>query len=115
MIVEKPWGREVIWALTERYVGKVLEVRAGQSLSRQFHRIKDETMCLLSGEAVLELGRPDDVEVEVEVVRMVPGKSIRITPMTVHRLRAITDASIMEVSTPELDDVVRLDDAYGRA
>lgn len=111
--VEKPWGGEEIFAETDRYVGKILTVRAGQALSVQYHRVKDETMRVLDGRCELHVGRQPGSQ-ELEVVEMVPGTSYRIRPGVVHRLVALTDVRIVEVSTPELNDVVRLDDRYGR-
>ena len=103
--VEKPWGGEEIFAETDRYVGKILTVRAGQALSVQYHRVKDETMRVLDGRCELHVGgRPGSQE--LEVVEMVPGTSYRIRPGVVHRLVALTDVRIVEVSTPELNDVV---------
>jgi mannose-6-phosphate isomerase len=110
--VEKPWGYELIWALTDVYCGKVLFVRAGQSLSLQFHREKDESWLVQSGRAKLELGNVGDSVLKVEVVG--PGAAYHYTPGTVHRVTAIEDTTILEVSTPQLEDVVRLEDAYGR-
>ena len=110
--VEKPWGHELIWAETERYVGKVLFVKAGESLSLQFHRIKDESWLVQSGRAKLELGSAGDALLDEEVIAA--GAVFRFRPGTVHRISAIEDTTIVEVSTPELDDVVRLEDAYGR-
>ena len=110
--VEKPWGYELIWAVTDVYVGKVLFVTAGHSLSLQFHREKDESWLVQSGRAKLELGSAGDAMLKVEVIG--PGASFRFTPGTVHRVLAIEDTTILEVSTPELDDVVRLEDRYGR-
>ena len=109
--VEKPWGYELIWALTERYCGKVLFVRAGEALSLQFHERKDETIYLQQGKAEIEIAAPDEPPVRDVVTA---GASFRIHPGTVHRLRALEDALFLEVSTPDLDDVVRLDDRYGR-
>mgnify|MGYP001766688412 CR=1 FL=1 len=111
--VAKPWGGEEIFAETERYVGKVLTVRAGQALSLQYHEVKDETMRLLEGRCELHVGRQPGSR-ELEVLEMTPGCSCRIRPGVVHRLVALTDVQVLEVSTPELDDVVRLDDRYGR-
>lgn len=108
--VDKPWGHEIIWAHTDRYVGKVLHIRAGQSLSRQYHRQKDETFLVQTGEMRLEVGSPPTLEVRT----MKPGDSFHCPPETVHRMVAVTDVDVVEVSTPELDDVVRLEDAYGR-
>jgi mannose-6-phosphate isomerase len=111
--VEKPWGYELIWALTDDYCGKILFVKAGESLSLQFHREKDESWFVQSGRAELELGRPGDKTPNSEVVG--PGAAFRIRPGTVHRIRALEDTTILEVSTPQLEDVVRLEDRYGRS
>ena len=110
--VDKPWGHELIWALTEAYCGKVLFVRAGESLSLQFHREKDESWYVLDGRAELELGAPGQSMLNSEIVP--PGAAFRFAPGTVHRVTAIEDTRILEVSTPQIDDVVRLEDAYGR-
>jgi mannose-6-phosphate isomerase len=110
--VEKPWGYELIWAESERYVGKVLFVKAGESLSLQFHRVKDESWLVQGGRAKLELGPAGDAVLRVEVIG--PGATFRFRPGTVHRVTALEDTTIVEVSTPELDDVVRLEDQYGR-
>jgi mannose-6-phosphate isomerase len=110
--VEKPWGHELIWAVTEDYVGKVLFVKAGESLSLQFHREKDESWLLHHGRAKLELGSAGDAMLNEEVIAA--GACFRFQPGTVHRVTAIEDTTILEVSTPQLDDVVRLEDAYGR-
>jgi mannose-6-phosphate isomerase-like protein (cupin superfamily) len=110
--VEKPWGYELIWALTGVYCGKVLFVKAGQSLSLQFHREKDESWLVQSGRAKLELGSAGEPILEQEVVAA--GAAFHFTPGTVHRVTALEDTTILEVSTPQLDDVVRLEDAYGR-
>jgi len=110
--VEKPWGYELIWALTDVYCGKVLFVKAGHSLSLQFHREKDESWLVQSGRAKLELGKVGE-SVLNEVV-IAAGDAFHYTPGTVHRVTAIEDTTILEVSTPQLDDVVRLEDAYGR-
>ena len=111
--IEKPWGHELIFAVTDRYAGKLIFVRAGESLSLQFHKVKDEAWYVLEGRAQLELGAPGERVLASEVVGT--GASFRFEPGTVHRLRAIEDTTILEVSTPELDDVVRLEDRYGRA
>jgi mannose-6-phosphate isomerase len=108
--VDKPWGHELHWAITERYVGKVLHVKAGHALSLQYHNIKDETIFLWKGKMLFEIGTADALEKH----EMLPGESVHITPLTVHRMTAIEDCDIFEVSTPELDDVVRLEDRYGR-
>jgi len=110
--VEKPWGWELIWAETEAYVGKILFVRAGHSLSLQFHREKDESWYVQSGRAKLELGRTGDAVLNEEVIQ--PGATFHFNPGTVHRVTAIEDTTILEVSTTQLDDVVRLEDRYGR-
>ena len=110
--VEKPWGWELIWALSDAYCGKVLFVRAGHSLSLQFHREKDESWYVQSGRARLELGDPGQEALDEEVVKA--GASFRFRPGTVHRVTALEDTTILEVSTPHLDDVVRLEDRYGR-
>jgi len=109
--VKKPWGYELIWAHTERYVGKILHINRGECLSYQYHRVKDESIRLLGG--TLEL----DVEVNGarQTLELKPGDCFHITPGTKHRMIAIDDCDVLEVSTPELDDVVRLEDRYGRA
>lgn len=109
--VEKPWGGELWFAHTDRYAGKVLDVKAGQRLSVQFHEAKDETSYLLSGRLLLSRGESADSLVESELE---PGAVWRNRPGQVHTVEALEDARIIEVSTPELDDVVRLADAYGR-
>ncbi len=109
--VEKPWGWELIWAETESYVGKLLFVRSGQSLSLQYHEVKDEAWLVQEGRASLELG---DVGGELETIEIAPGDAFRYRPRTVHRVTAIEDLLVIEVSTPHLDDVVRLEDRYGR-
>jgi mannose-6-phosphate isomerase-like protein (cupin superfamily) len=110
--VEKPWGHELIWAKTDGYAGKLLFVRAGHSLSLQFHREKDESWYVLEGRAELELGQAGEAVLKSEVVG--PGAAFHFRPGTVHRVRAVEDTTILEVSTPQLEDVVRLEDAYGR-
>ena len=110
--VEKPWGHELIWALTEVYCGKVLFVKAGASLSLQFHNVKDESWYVQSGRAQLELGQVGQSVLDEEVIG--PGAAFHYEPGTVHRVTALEDTTILEVSTPHLDDVVRLDDLYGR-
>ena len=108
--VDKPWGYELHWAHTDRYVGKVIHVNRGHALSLQYHNRKDETIFLWSGRLRFE------IEVDGQLVSrdMQPGESVHITPKTVHRMTAIEDSDILEASTPELDDVVRLEDRYGR-
>jgi len=110
--VEKPWGHELIWAESEQYVGKVLFVEAGESLSLQFHRVKDESWLIQTGRVKLELGSAGGAMLEEEVVGA--GATFRFRPGTVHRVTAIEDTTILEVSTPQLGDVVRLEDRYGR-
>jgi len=110
--VEKPWGHELIWAHTDRYVGKILHIKAGQALSVQYHERKDETVHLLSGEMIYWVQLPGDTELRDQQLRT--GDSFRITPGTIHYMEAITDCDVLEASTPELDDVVRLKDRYGR-
>jgi mannose-6-phosphate isomerase-like protein (cupin superfamily) len=110
--VEKPWGWELIWALTDRYCGKLLFVRAGESLSLQYHETKDESWYVQEGRAELELSSVGgDAR---EVVAMGAGDCFHFRPGTVHRVCALEDTLVIEVSTPEIDDVVRLEDAYGR-
>lgn len=110
--VEKPWGYEIIWAETDRYVGKILHVQAGEALSLQYHEEKDETIFVLSGEVQLFAG--PSVE-ELEEFRMVEGDRFHTRPGTVHRMIAVEDTDLLEASTPHLDDVVRLEDRYGRS
>ena len=109
--VEKPWGYELIWAETDRYVGKILHVTAGHALSLQYHERKDETIHLLRGTMRFDVGPSAG---ELRAVELKEGESWHITPGTVHRMIAITDVDILEASTPDLDDVVRLEDRYGR-
>lgn len=109
--VDKPWGHELRFVRTERYAGKVIFVRAGHQLSLQFHERKDEAFYVHEGTLELVLG----AGAEQRTLRLEAGSSHRIVPRTVHRFRAITDVLLFEVSTPELEDVVRLEDDYGRA
>jgi mannose-6-phosphate isomerase-like protein (cupin superfamily) len=109
--VEKPWGWELVWADAEDYVGKLLFVRAGESLSLQYHEVKDESWLVQEGRATLELG---DVGRELESFEIGPGDAFRYRPRTVHRVTAIEDTLVIEVSTNHLTDVVRLEDRYGR-
>ena len=111
--VEKPWGYEIWWARTDRYVGKILHVKQGESLSLQYHRVKEETIRVQSGRLLFET-RPAGQEGELQRLEMNPGDVFHVTPGTVHRMTGLTDCDILEVSTPELDDVVRLEDRYGR-
>jgi mannose-6-phosphate isomerase-like protein (cupin superfamily) len=110
--VEKPWGWELIWADTDAYAGKLLFIRAGESLSLQFHNAKDESWYVQEGRAKLELGATGQAVLNSEVIG--PGACFRFRPGTVHRVTALEDATIIEVSTAHLDDVVRLEDRYGR-
>jgi mannose-6-phosphate isomerase len=110
--VEKPWGYELIWAETDDYVGKVLFVKGGESLSLQFHRVKDESWLVQQGRAKIELGSAGDAMLAQEVIGA--GATFRFRPGTVHRITALEDTTIVEVSTNHLDDVVRLEDRYGR-
>ena len=110
--VEKPWGHELIWARTEKYVGKTLFLKAGESLSLQFHKVKDEAWYVFSGRAEIELGSPGQGMLNSEIVGA--GAAFHFPPGTVHRVTAVEDTTILEVSTPELDDIVRLEDRYGR-
>jgi len=108
--VDKPWGYELRFVRTERYAGKVLFIKAGAQLSLQYHQKKDEAFLVQAGSLELVLGRGADQT----VIKMGPGDSRHITPGTVHRFRAVTDTLLFEVSTPELEDVVRIEDDYGR-
>ena len=110
--VSKPWGHETIWAANDLYVGKIIHITAGHALSKQYHRVKDETVYLLSGQLkyCVQLegsDRPEDVMLKV-------GEAFRITPGTIHYMEAVTDCDVLEASTPHLDDVVCLQDRYGR-
>ncbi|HEU4643463.1 MAG TPA: cupin domain-containing protein [Gemmatimonadaceae bacterium] len=109
-IVPKPWGHEVIWAHTDRYVGKILHINAGHALSVQYHRRKDETVYLLSGQLTYWV----QVDGEMRDMHLKEGDAFRITPETIHYMEAVTDCDVLEASTPDLDDVVRLSDRYGR-
>jgi mannose-6-phosphate isomerase len=109
--VEKPWGSELVWAETEAYVGKLLRIHAGHALSLQYHEIKDEAWLVQEGRASLELGLVGE---PLDTIEIVPGDVFRYRPGTVHRITAIEDTTIIEVSTPHLMDVVRIEDQYGR-
>ena len=109
--VEKPWGYELIWAETDEYVGKILHVTAGEALSLQYHEIKDETLFLLRGSLLLQAG---ELEAELVDYQVLEGQRFHLSSRTVHRMIAERDCDILEVSTPYLDDVVRLEDRYGR-
>ena len=110
--VDKPWGYELRWGVTDRYAGKVLHINKGQALSLQSHERKDEFQYVVSGAVDIELGDGDGA---LTSYRLTAGDTLHITPGTRHRLTALEDTDIFEVSTPELDDVVRLEDRYGRA
>ena len=108
--VEKPWGYELHWAKTDRYVGKLIHINKGHALSLQYHNQKDETIFLWAGKMLFEI----DVNGTLTKREMLPGESVHVTPPTIHRMTAIEDCDVFEVSTPELHDVVRLEDRYGR-
>ena len=110
--VEKPWGYEIWWAETPSYAGKILTVEAGHALSLQLHRQKDESSYLFSGRLRLTTGASED---QLEERILEPGQSWRNEPGTIHSIEALEDSVVFEVSTPHLDDVIRLDDRYGRA
>ena len=109
--VEKPWGHELLWAQTDRYVGKILHIAAGESLSLQYHEVKDETIMVVAGR--IELEHYAEGEPPTKTI-LEPMQPFHITPHLRHRMVALEDTDIVEVSTPELDDVVRLEDRYGR-
>jgi mannose-6-phosphate isomerase-like protein (cupin superfamily) len=109
--VDKPWGYELRFAITERYLGKVIHVNQGEALSLQYHEHKDETLLLTEGVMDLELEGDDGA---ISVHRMTPGDVVRIVPHRTHRMTAVEDCEFFEVSSPEIDDVVRLEDRYGR-
>ena len=109
--VPKPWGYELIFAKTERYVGKILHINRGESLSLQFHEIKEETLFVVAGELKLTI----EVDGDRREVILRSGEAFHIPPRMIHRMEALEDTDLAEVSTPELDDVVRLEDRYGRA
>ena len=110
--VPKPWGHETVWAHTDRYVGKILHITAGQALSVQYHERKDETVHLLRGQLKYWVQLPGEAELHDQVLQA--GESFRITPGTIHYMEAVTDCDVLESSTPELDDIVRIQDRYGR-
>jgi len=109
--VEKPWGHELIWARTDRYVGKILHVKAGHVLSCQYHNRKDETMHVLRGELILRTG----TSAHLDERPFRAGESVHIPAGMVHQIEAVVDTDVLEASTPELDDLVRLSDRYGRS
>jgi mannose-6-phosphate isomerase-like protein (cupin superfamily) len=110
--VDKPWGEQLVFAVTSTYCGAVDVVRQGQSLSLQFHQLRDETLYLYQGSLQVKF---EDESGAMRCVDMSPGQSIRFRPLRKHRITALTDSVIFEVATPQLDDVVRLQDIYGRA
>ena len=117
MKVNKPWGHEIRWAITDKYLGKILKINKGHRLSLQFHETKDESLYVLEGTLSLEIHNvsEDGETTKVEKRVMLPGSAIHIKPGMIHRLRADhDDCTVIEVSTPEIDDVVRLKDSYGR-
>jgi mannose-6-phosphate isomerase len=110
-VVDKPWGHELIWAHADGYVGKILHIKAGEALSLQYHRVKDETIMVLTGRLQL-IYFADGEPPRSRELR--PREPFHVTPLLRHRMIAIEDTDVLEVSTPELDDVVRLEDRYGR-
>jgi mannose-6-phosphate isomerase-like protein (cupin superfamily) len=108
--IPKPWGYELIFAHTERYVGKILHINKGESLSLQFHEMKEETLYVVDGELKLTI----ECDGDRRVLPLRKGESFHIPPRLIHRMEAVEDTDVAEVSTPELDDVVRLEDRYGR-
>lgn len=112
--VDKPWGSELWWAQTDKYVGKILYIKKGYSLSLQHHEIKDETIMMLSGRMLLRIGSTLEEAFDCVPIEMVRGDVYHITPGTIHKMIALEDVEVLEVSTPEVDDVVRHQDDYGR-
>ncbi|MEA2344673.1 MAG: hypothetical protein QOF63_2842 [Thermoanaerobaculia bacterium] len=108
--VPKPWGYELIFAKTDRYVGKILHINRGECLSLQYHEIKEETLFVVAGELKLTI----EIDGDRRELPLRAGEAFHIAPRMIHRMEAIEDTDVAEVSTPELDDVVRLDDRYGR-
>ena len=113
MIVDKPWGHEIRWAITDRYLGKILHINSGQKLSRQYHEVKDESIYVLKGVLILEVGSGKDLYTHI----LREGQTYRVRPGTIHRFAAPADGyvKLIEVSTPVVDDVIRIEDVYGRA
>ncbi|TXH27147.1 MAG: cupin domain-containing protein [Elusimicrobia bacterium] len=109
--VTKPWGHELIWAETPRYVGKILHIKQGEQLSLQYHNRKDETIMVLAGRLRFEHAEGD---APLSAIELGPQQPFHIRPGLRHRMIALSDTDVVEVSTPELDDVVRLEDRYGR-
>lgn len=113
-IIDKPWGAEYWWAQTDKYVGKVLHINAGCSLSLQHHEIKDETIMILSGRMLLQVGNSLQEALDNEPIKMQKQDVYHIRPGVIHRMIALEDVDLVEVSTPEVDDVIRHQDNYGR-
>ena len=110
--VDKPWGWELWWAHTPAYVAKTLFIRAGEQLSLQYHERKDETIYVQEGEMIFLVDTRDGQGLRELVMK--PGDAFHVVPGTIHRMRAVTDVLVLEASTPEVEDVVRLEDSYGR-
>ena len=108
---EKPWGYELLYGLTPKYAGKIIFVKKGHRLSYQYHEIKEETMYIQHGKAVMTMEGKNGAHGDTVVKA---GDSIHIPPFTKHRIKALEDTTILEVSTAELEDVVRIEDDYGR-
>ncbi|MEE8331334.1 MAG: cupin [Acidimicrobiia bacterium] len=111
VVVPKPWGSELIWAHTDAYAAKILSITAGKRLSLQFHELKTETIMVAEGRLLLHFGPTAD---DIETKELVAGESFHVPVRLVHRFEAIEDTKLIEVSTAELDDVVRLSDDFGR-
>lgn len=111
--VDKPWGYELVWARSDRYVGKILHVKAGHVLSLQYHNLKDETMHVLTGELILRTQPGGGDALVARPFRQ--GESVHIPARLIHQIEAVVDSDVLEASTPELDDLVRLTDRYGRS
>ena len=110
--VKKPWGHEEIWAVTSKYAGKILVIEPGEMLSRQYHRVKEETLYVLEGKVRVEIG---DNNTGIIMGIHEPGRVIHIPPLIIHRFCAESErVKLIEISTPELDDVVRVEDKYSR-
>jgi mannose-6-phosphate isomerase len=110
--IDKPWGHELIWAETKDYVGKILHIEEGEQLSLQYHEVKEETLFCQTGRMELQYTENEDADLETTVLE--PGQSFHVPTGMVHRMRALSTCDIFEVSTPHLEDVVRLQDRYGR-
>jgi mannose-6-phosphate isomerase-like protein (cupin superfamily) len=110
--VEKPWGYELIWAETKDYVGKMLHIKAGHQLSLQYHRVKEETIYLVRGR--MKVLYAETPEGNLKEIILAPGDAHHVPPRAKHRMVAVEDCEVFEVSTPHLDDVVRIEDSYGR-